>query len=206
MLSPKTIDQIERRALEITAELDVKLGPYRAEIVRRGNLNDAISEARWHVAATVPAGEEDAIRFLAARGFGVYLPVFETIHLVRGCKVNRYRPLFPGHIFLFVWDIKRHWRRIKACPGVARVLCVEENPVVVPPESIYRMQAIEAVGMEALMPKRSRRRRKRGRIIEPNGHEIISISPKSYWHGIERLDDNDRNRLLHKALGIETPP
>lgn len=195
MLSPETIDQIERRALEITAELDAKNGPYRAEIT-------GPKLAQWHVAATAPAREDKAIKFLSDRGFGVYAPAFEVTHVVRGRKVTRYRPLFPGHLFLFVWDIKRHWRRIKACPGISRILSIEEEPVVVPYDAIHRMQAIEYSGMAALKPKRRNWRRKKGRLIETGAGDIISISPKSYWHNITNLDDTGRNQLLHKALGL----
>lgn len=198
MTDTSALDTIKRRAIEITAELDAKLGPYPAEIV-------PTVTAQWHVAATVPACEDKAIKFLSARGFGVYAPAFEVTHLARGRKVKRYRPLFPGHLFLFVWDIRRHWRRIKACPGIARILCIEEEPVTVPYDAIHRMQAIEFTGIEALKPKRRSWRKKKGRIIEA-GPNIISISPKSYWHGIERLDDDSRNRLLHKALGLEASP
>lgn len=197
MISRETFRQIESRALQIAADLDAKLGPYSAEIVPE-------VRAQWHVAATVPAHEDKAIKFLSARGFGVYAPAFEVTHIARGRKITRYRPLFPGHLFLFVWDIKRHWRRVKQCPGVARILCIEEEPVVVPYPAIHRMQAIEFSGIEALQPKRSRRRKKKGRIYD-TGPNIISVSPKSYWAGIEKLDDDGRNRLLHKALGLDAP-
>jgi hypothetical protein len=197
MLAPQTLEQIERRALQITADLDAKLGPYGAEIVPD-------IRAQWHVAATVPACEDKAIKFLSARGFGVYAPAFEITHIARGRKHTRYRPLFPGHLFLFVWDIKRHWRRVKACPGIAKILCIEEEPVVVPYPAIHRMQAIEYSGIDALQPKRSRRRKKKGRLVE-TGPNIISISPKSYWSELTNLDDNGRNRLLHKALGLDAP-
>lgn len=194
-LPRETFDEIERRALQITASLDAKLGPYPAEVIPE-------TRAQWHVAATVPACEDKAIKFLSARGFGVYAPAFEITSVTRGRKVTRYRPLFPGHLFLFVWDIKRHWRRVRACPGVARILCINEDPVIVPYDAIHRMQAIEYSGMDAFKPKRRNwRRKKRGR-LPPEEPNIISISPKSYWCNIEKLDDDQRNQLLHTALGL----
>lgn len=194
MLAPKTRDEIERRALEITADLDRKLGPYRAEIVPSAS-------PLWHIATTVAAGEGVALEFLSDRGFGCYIPYFENTIMRRGRKVDLKRSLFPGHIFLFVWDIARHWRRIMACPGVASILTVDERPVVVPFDAIYRMQAIEFSGIESLRPK-PRRRKKHQRALDSKDGDVISISTKSYWREIVALDGDERNRLLHRALGI----
>lgn len=194
MLSTETRRQIERRALEIQAAIEEKTGPYSAEIVPDAS-------PLWHIATTFAAAESDALRFLSERGFGCYVPYFETYSIRRGRKIVHQRSLFPGHIFLFVWDVKRHWRRIMACPGVARILTVDERPVVVPFDAIYRMQAIEFSGIEALRPKPRRRRKKHLR-AESDQDEIISISTKSYWREMVTLDDDGRNRLLHRALGV----
>lgn len=186
------LDRIKRRALEITADIERKLGPYRAEIVPG-------CDPLWHVAITAK-GDNAPMKWLSERGFGCYSPCLELTSIIRGRKVTHQKPLFPGHIFIFVWDIKHHWRRIKACPGIARIMTVEERPVVVPFEAIYRMQAIEFSGMQCGPLKR--KRRKKNRLPDVGGDEIISISPKSYWAGIETLDDDGRNRLLHEALGL----
>lgn len=194
MLAEETREEIERRALEIQAELEEKLGPYRAEIVPDAS-------PLWHIATTYAAEEGEAMKFLADRGFGVYIPYFEKDTIRRGRRVPVQSSLFPGHLFLFVWDIKRHWRRIMSCPGVAKILTVDERPVVVPFDAIYRMQAIEFSGIQAVQPKP--RRRRKGALREAlHDNDIISISTKSYWEKVIELDDDGRNRLLHRALGI----
>lgn len=193
MLAPQTRDEIERRALEITADIERKLGPYRAEITPGAS-------PLWHIVTTFAAADE-ALHHLSDRGFGCYVPYFERTILRRGRKIALQSALFPGHIFLLVWDIKRHWRRIMACAGVAKILTVDERPVVVPFDAIYRMQAIEFSGIESLRPK-PRRRKKHQRAMDSKDGDVISISTKSYWREIVTLDDEGRNRLLHTALGL----
>lgn len=197
MLTPETIEQIERRALEIQADIERKSGPYYAEIVPG-------SEPLWHLLATVPTAENDAIDQLSARRFGVWSPEAEVIRMVRGRKVAQRRRLFPGHVLLFVWDVMAHWRRIMNNPAVTRILSVDERPVVVPFKDIRDLQVIEFYGVEALTPRRRHWRKKKGRMVS-TGPDVISISPKSYWSDVTTLDDDGRNRLLHKALGLEVP-
>ena len=41
--------------------------------------------------------------------------------------------MFPGLVFVFVWDVLAHWRRIMACPGVQSIMVDgNEKPVIVP--------------------------------------------------------------------------
>src|SRR5262249_2510085 len=140
---------------ELESEINRRVrrdGPYRAEIVPERT-------PLWHVLMTAPTEENLAAAHLIGRGFGVYVPTFERVWMGRGGKRTRQLPLFPGHVFLFVWNVERHWRRIRACPGVHRILTIEERPVVVEDAAINRMQAIEFSGIEVMKPRRRRRRR-----------------------------------------------
>lgn len=190
--------EIERRALKITAIIEAKRGPYMAELVPE-------CSARWHVITTAPMSETTAAKHLVDRGFGVYIPTFNRTRMVRGQLRDLNISLFPGHIFLFVWDILRHWRRIRACPGVVSIMTTDERPVVVDDVIIDQMQAIEFNNIVLLPAKAKRRRRRREEGPAPDDmpdNKFVSITTKSYWTGIEKLDNNGRNSVLYKALGL----
>lgn len=202
MFSDETKDQIERRALEIAAVIEAKRGPFRAEMIPE-------CAAQWHVITTAPMAEGIAAQHLVDRGFGIYRPTFNRARVVRGRLRDFQTSLFPGHIFLFVWDALLHWRRIRACPGITGILTVDERPVVVDDSAIYRMQVIEFNGIIGGMsvpaiPKRKRRRKDRWseQIERADDDFAPTISARSYWTGIEKLDDHARISVLHKALGL----
>lgn len=172
-----------------------RAGPFFAEIVPG-------CDPSWHAINTAPMEESIAAAHLVGRRFGVYVPTFEQVSIVRGKRIAKRRPLFPGHIFLFVWDIHRHLRRIRSCPGVVRVLTVDERPVVVEDEAIDRMQAIEFNGIDVELPKRRRKRKHRQFDVESAAPNEIVIRTRSFWTGVEALDDEGRVGVLHKALGL----
>ncbi len=165
---PPTAD-IERHALEIAAAFELKVGPFRAEIVP-----DATPA--WHIVKTAPRHEDIAADHLEKRCVGLFLPRFAkgsilTLHNERidlGDKL-----IFPGLVFVFVWDILRHWQRIKACPGVVTIMVDgAERPVVVPDEQLNKIQLLQF----KLAISRSKRR-KRYRSAE----DRITLSTVSHW-------------------------
>ena len=151
--------EIERHALAVAAENERKIGPFRAEIVP-----DATPA--WYIVRTAPGQEDKAARFLEARAIGVFLPRF-----VKGARMMLRTSsvidlsdqlVFPGKVFVFVWDVLAHWRRITACPGVSGIMCDgAERPVVVPDAQMNRIQILQF----ELAITRTRRRRKRYAII-----------------------------------------
>lgn len=88
---------------------------------------------RWHLIETHPNQERTAAAHLVARRFGVFIPEIEEDVVRRGRKYHQTRLMFTGYIFVFVWDIMRHSSRIKAIPGVARIMLsrMETRPAVV---------------------------------------------------------------------------
>jgi hypothetical protein len=179
------LKEIEARALEIAAELDRKHGPYRAEVVP-----DATPH--WHIIRTAAGQETKATEYLADRGIGVFLPRFVAgARLILPHEVVDLsnRLLFPGRVFVFVWDVLAHWRRIMACPGVAGIMVNgAEVPIVVPDAEIDRIQIMQFI----LAVARTKRRKRYG-----SSDDRIVLSTVSYWH----VDGNERNRVLDKALG-----
>lgn len=199
MLRPETFQEIERRALKIVAALQERDGRYEAEIIPD-------TDPQWHLVETFAGQEEKAVNFLADRSIGVFMPKFadDSSLMFRGMELCSGRKLiFPGHLFVFVWDIQAHWRRIMACPGVWRILMDRpEHPVVVSDDAISFIQALQF----GLSPRpRGKRKSRRSRYeVTEGGEESVSISTKSYWSDMGTLAPVERISLLHKALGLET--
>jgi len=177
--------EIEARALEIAAALDRKLGPYHAQVT------PDVAPA-WHIVRTTPGQENKAAGYLAHRGIGVFVPSF-----VPGSRLKLGNELldlggkliFPGRVFLFVWDILAHWRRIMACPGVQAVMLNgSEKPVVVPDVEVDRIQVMQYV-LAVARPKRRKR--------YTSANDRITISTLGY----NQIDGTERNRVLDRLLG-----
>lgn len=201
---PGAFKEIEANALAAVARARAKAGPYSAEIVP-----DKIP--LWYLVRVSPGKEGLAATHLVARRFGVFVPRFRVPYVSRGKKRSRWSLLFPGYIMLFCWHVEAHMRRLMSCPGVVRVECIDGAPVVVPDPDISRMQLLEVQegerveAMDVARPlKRKRLRRRR----EPSdqGPDVITITTRSYLHGIEELGDVERVKLLQRALGIAQSP
>ena len=176
------LPEIERRALEIAAELDLKLGPYRAEILP--------AQPHWHIVRTTPGQENKATDFLSHRGIGVFLPQF-----AKGSRLPHEdlsdKLMFPGRVFVFVWDVLAHWRRIKDCPGVQSIMTNgSEKPVIVPDHEMKRIQYLQFA-----LAYRTKRRRRRKRYASAN--DLITITSADYLH----VDGHKRSHVLDAVLG-----
>jgi transcription antitermination factor NusG len=192
MLSGEMLEQIKRRALEIQADIEAKEGKFSAEIMPE-------CSPQWHLIETWPNREMKAVKFLVDRHFGVFLPTFES-------KLGATRLIFPGHLFIFVWDIVKHWRRIRMCPGVGRVLMDQpEHPVVVPDKVIDFIQALQFGLSPSKLSKRQRMKRKyQQQICGDQDEETVILHCRSHWNDLEALAPAQRISLLHRALGLET--
>ena len=160
---------IEQHALDVAAEFERKVGPFRAEIV-------ANTTPHWHIVRTAPGREDTAAKHLERRCVGLFLPRF-----VRGSRLVSRNQLvdlsdkliFPGLVFVFVWDILAHWRRIKACPGVVSIMVDgAERPIVLKDEQIGRIQILQ---YELAVSRSKRRKRYR------SAEDRLVISTASHW-------------------------
>lgn len=209
--------EIERRGLEIKADLDAKSGPFAAEFVPDVT-------PLWHLVETFPGDERKAQAFLARRRFGVFLPVFSRATL-KELIVAGFDPhplIFPRHLFVLVWDVLRHWRRIVNCPGVARILCDEhERPIVVSHDTILSVRQLAVAyggdrepqwrGSPADPPadsaseperhaprKKPTRRRKSRRIKNRKRYKAKAVVDSA----LMAVDGEQRNRALRRSLGL----
>jgi transcription antitermination factor NusG len=159
----------------------------------------------WHVIIAEPNREVTAVRHLGSRGFGAYLPEFDIVKRFRGSTRKLRRPLFPGYVFVFTWQINEQRRRIEACAGVTSILQKATKdgdpvPVVIEDGLIAQIQATEFnLSRYGIVPERPRRK---PRLRRWEDDEVVQISTKSYFTGIEKLATQDRNSVLHRALGL----
>lgn len=116
-----------------------RANPFHAEIVPGCTPN-------WHILVCQANNEQIAAGHLIGRGFGTYLPQFTETVVERGRKKDRTWNMFPGYLFLFVWDIHFHWRRIMSCVGVGGVLCLPEPSRGDPGEIIYKPEPHQDLG------------------------------------------------------------
>jgi transcription antitermination factor NusG len=195
MLTKEDKERIERRALEIAATIETKQGKFVAEHVPN-------CTPQWHLVETAPSNETKAAEFLMKRRFGVFLPMFEPdVQLKYGNRL-----IFPGHVFVFVWDVLLHWRRIKACPGVVRIMLDRpEHPVVLNDETMDFIQALQfgfSPRIGTANGRKSRKAKHQLQEMTEDTFEKVLITTPSHWRDVEKLDGKTRNHLLHTALGL----
>jgi transcription antitermination factor NusG len=85
----------------------------------------------WYLVNTFAGDDVRAMRWLARRRFGVFRPMQQRkTARSEGDVVGVMEPVFPGHLFVYVWDIDKARSRILNCPGVMGLLCtVEGRPI-----------------------------------------------------------------------------
>ncbi len=153
---------------------------------------------QWHIVDTHPCRERKVLQELAARRFGVYLPEAAETVVIRGRKVDRKTILFPGYVFVFVWDALRHRARIEAIDGVQRLMLdVNGIPLSLTDRQIDQIRYLEnckqPIALDA--PKRRHRHRKRD--------EIINVRAWSAFDdAIKVLDLPSANKALRNLTGV----
>lgn len=188
-----------------------KHGGFGAEIVPEG-------EARWLIAVTAPGEDRIALAHLIARRFAAYQPCWRETRISRGRKIERMRPMYPNYLFVHVWGIERHARRILSCPGVQRLLCKEDGitPVSVSWEIINDIRAEEnernpLVLRLDLVRGKKHRRKKRGRkdrrrtdgdIWHPHDFDVVAVRPWGFSRSLGTWDEEQAVSALHRALGL----
>jgi transcription antitermination factor NusG len=170
---------------------------------RHGSINAEIvpgAPACWYVVVPKPGMMSQAAAHLMRRRFGIYQPLLTKSRTQFGKMMSYKSPLFPGYLFVFVWGIDAQWTRIANCPGVSRLLMIGDKPAVMRSDYIMDLQREELVS-EGLGGYRKRLRSKRSKGAYDRDFRV-TMSTKSYWSGIDRLDTQERIGLLHKALSL----
>jgi transcription antitermination factor NusG len=205
------------RDLEIGDVVDHSGNPTLAQIVPG-------KTPKWHVIETHPNRERTAAAHLIARRFGVFVPEKEETVVRRGRQLDQVSLMFRGYVFVFVWDIVEHINRIRAIPGVMRIVFVEtangaREPAVLKDDMIDQIRAVEnterplppiMIREEIINPsKKGRWTKKQKRLYEmqraqlAHDNEIVGCRPWSaFQDGLMTLDGEGRNQTLRSALGL----
>jgi transcription antitermination factor NusG len=181
---------------------------------------------KWHLIETRPNHERIAAAHLVARRFGVFIPESELTVVRRGRKYETTRLMFTGYLFIFVWDILKHQRRIESCPGVARIMRrIDEHdhpPAVISDGTIDQIRAVEngerplpeiMLPPEISRPKSKKKNKKKYKLRKKdkelhaapaqNDNDIVACYAWSpFQQDLKTLDADGRNQTLRKALGL----
>lgn len=139
MLAPNgNIDQVYRELQQRTADLRRMEREINHVVSTTAKLEAEIgenAEGNWYIVMTRPGDDLRALRWLARRRFGAFMPTAA-------------RPdwggerTLPGIVLVYVSDIGRMRSRIMALPGVTGLLCdpVTGHPMIVKRDDIARMR------------------------------------------------------------------
>lgn len=162
----------------------------------------------WYALATATGGEKIAAAHLVGRGYGVFLPEIEGVEVKRGVKRDFTRPMLPGYLFVFVWNIELHARRLRCTPGVYYILSADGCPASIPDALIHDLQAMENLARplasslnegEAIRPKKKRWRKS----CKPKQSDDFVLRSEPFCaRVIPALDIIARNRLLERSNGL----
>jgi hypothetical protein len=175
---------------------------------------------KWHLLEVYEPAQHEAARQLVKRRFGIFVPEKVETEVRRGRKVDRRQLLFPGYIFVFVWNIEQHWDRIVRIDGVAQIVSSQpdmrgyqaktvlgpmraaaslpeyRSALTIDDELIDYIRAIENGGQPP-----ARKRRTRGKRAYDD--DVVATYPWSAFPDrLWDIDSEERNQALRKALGL----
>lgn len=189
-------------------EMDRRTGPMDAEISEGSTSN-------WYLVNTYPGDDVRAMRWLARRRFGVFRPMQQRVYKPRGVAVQGWESVFPGWLFVLVWDMTKMKARIQATPGVMSLLCdpVSGNPVPIADDFVERLRTLGWVYREhaprlaafgshvnvTAARHRKRRPRSSNRIRKAHKGDAARLL-KDQWVNASRLDSAERIALLKTSI------
>lgn len=212
-----TLFDIAKAAEIEVAALQERMLPTDCEI-------DPDKPADWYLVRTLPGDDMRALRWLAHRRFGVFRPMQQRENKRNGVKVQGMEPVFPGWLFVFVWDARKMRTRIETTPGVMKMLCYPDTdrPVPISQAFVDRLRALSwvydanapAAGHASVTGKRHSRRRPRlGKHARKAADAIHKLKKalkrhgkfdQSTWEQAATLAPTERIGLLERALNA--PP
>jgi transcription antitermination factor NusG len=158
-------------------------------------------EAKWYVFEISSRDVEDE---LTKRRFGIFVPECQETIIRRGRVIDRRIQLFPGYVFVFVWQTDENWNKIVNIRGVVasigsltdaeidkiRYLENCERPIVL--QYFDELQAV---------PHKRKRRRKPRQVVVSVPDEIVKTRAWSAFDDIvHTLDGDGRSEALRQML------
>jgi transcription antitermination factor NusG len=181
---------------------------------------------QWHLIQVYEGAERKVAGALVARRFGIYIPESEETVIVRGRAVDRTALLFPGYIFVFVWNVFHCLDPIESIDGVIRVvLDVNGAPLPLKDAEIDHIRRIEnrqrpirleqfeiEVDAPPRKTKKKKRARQQTRRVKVRVSDEVVRTRTGGWSrgdfddilddGLKTLDSPQRNQTLLRALGL----
>jgi len=109
--------------------------PIDSETRTRSNLE----VPQWFVVHTAAQREKKVSEYLLRAGVEQFLPVYENRRRWKDRVVTIETPLFTGYVFVRIPIMEK--LRVLTAPGVARFVCQNGRPAVVPEEDIQRVKS-----------------------------------------------------------------
>ncbi len=169
-------------------------------------------DPHWYLVEVYPGAERRVADEMVGRRFGIYIPEFEETVMRRGRQVDRVELMFPGYIFVFVWDVIEHRSRIEAINGVMRLIMdVNGVPLGLTDREIDQIRSIEnqhrpvqleEFEVEAELPAKKRRRRRKRAVVKVLDEVVATRAWSVFRDGLTAVDSEVRNQTLQKALGL----
>lgn len=190
---------------EVMAEL---ARPYSPVDPRAAQIGDDVT-AKWYV---IEVASRDVEAELVKRRFGIYVPEEDETIIRRGRKIDRRVLMFPGYVFIFLWETDANWHRMVSIRGVTTVLGTLSDDQVDKIrycENCARPVLLQNFEVEQdVIPKKRRKRfRKAKRKIVVVQDEVVSVRAGG-WSRLEdammSLDSEGRNQALRNMLSVSS--
>lgn len=91
-----------------------------------------MTEAKWYVVQIKRNAYSLAERNLVRQGFICFQPLVRQTKRRGSQFFDVSRPVFPGYIFVQLIPTNMTWRKINNTVGVAKLLCMNNRPLMVP--------------------------------------------------------------------------
>jgi hypothetical protein len=152
----------------------------------------------------VEVASRDVEAQLMKRRFGIYVPECQETIIRRGRAVTRRTRLFPGYVFVFLWDTAENWHRIASIRGVIAGIGS------LPDEAIDRIRYLENCERPIVLqyfdelqpvPHKRKRRRKPRQVVVSVPDVIVKTRAWSAFDDIvHNLDGEGRSEALRQML------
>jgi transcription antitermination factor NusG len=161
---------------------------------------------KWYVVEVIA---RDVEADLVKRQFGIYVPEEDETIIVRGRRVDRRVRMFPGYVFVFLWDTAANWSLIANTRGVISILgslTDEQVDKIRYCENCARPVVLQRFEIEQdVVPKKRKRRRKTKRQVVVVHDEVTAVRA---WSALEdaimTLDSDGRIGALRNLLGVSS--
>ena len=164
-------------------------------------------EPKWYV---IEVASRDVETELVKRRFGIYVPEEEETIIMRGRKVDRRVRMFPGYVFVFMWDTDENWSRLANIRGVLAVLGTltdEQVDKIRYCENCARPVMLQSFEIEQdVVPKKCRKRRRKVKKQVVVVHDEVTAvrAWSAFEDAIMTLDSEGRIGALRNLLGVSS--